>query len=658
MARQTNISGTTEYGAAGWQSDLRTFNGTSAGVIINSLEQFVQDYSPQQTAAWREEVPLLQLEADELLAVRHTATEYGIVLEYKLPYDGRRPDVIVLADGAVVVLELKGKRSESLNQADFDQISAYARDLRAYHKECQEREVYPILVPTRERDFSEEIDGVFVSSPDRLDEVVGLLADKSKGTGPDIKQFLGQGSYSPAPSLVQAARELFESGEIREIWRARAFTDPAVEAIGSITREAAVTRTRHLVLVTGVPGSGKTLVGMRAVHDQSLLDLAVDRSSNKPTVPGLYLTGNGPLAEVLQYELKRAGGGGATFIRHIKNYLDRYVSNPTWEPPEHLLVFDEAQRAFSPDRVADIHSNWGVHQIASEPDLFVRICDRMPEWSVLVGLIGEGQEINVGEEEGLIQWKDALEKSEHDWIVHSPEEINNIFADSDIRTRDNVALNLDTEIRFHRATHLHEFVNEVLTKGDIATAANIAKSVKSPNGETTDGLRLYVTRDLDLAKTYLQERYVEAPEARFGLIASSRDKNLESFGVYNGFMATRRVKLGPWFTSGDEDPFSCRNLNTVVTEFGCQGLELDMALVAWGTDLIRNENHWSDDNARGYSRRGRAKTRDPFQMRLNAYRVLLTRGRDGSIIFVPPLANLDETYEFLMQCGVSELQSF
>ena len=219
-------------------------------------------------------------------------------------------------------------------------------------------------------------------------------------------------------------------------------------------------------------------------------------------------------------------------------------------------------------------------------------------------------------------------------------------------------MNLDTEIRFHRATHLHEFVNEVLTKGDIATAANIAKSVKSPNGETTDGLRLYVTRNLDLAKTYLQERYLEAPEARFGLIASSRDKDLESFDVYNSFMATRRVKLGPWFTSGDEDPFSCRNLNTVVTEFGCQGLELDMALVAWGTDLIRNENHWSDHNARGYSRRGRAKTRDPFQMRLNAYRVLLTRGRDGSIIFVPPLANLDETYEFLMQCGVSELQSF
>ena len=147
----------------------------------------------------------------------------------------------------------------------------------------------------------------------------------------------------------------------------------------------------------------------------------------------------------------------------------------------------------------------------------------------------------------------------------------------------------------------------------------------------------------------------ETPDAHFGIVASSRDKDLHQFGIENDFMATRRVKLGPWFTESEDSQWSCRRLDQVVTEFGCQGLELDMALVAWGTDLLRENGAWSDRKARRYSNQGQAKTRDPFQMRLNAYRVLLTRGRDGAIIFVPPLSELDETYECLLDCGVPGL---
>jgi hypothetical protein len=394
---------------------------------------------------------------------------------------------------------------------------------------------------------------------------------------------------------------------------------------------------------------------MRAVHDRVLDDLAVTRSGATPTVPGLYLTGNGPLAEVLQYEHKRAGGGGQTFVRHIKSYLDGYVPRPDRIPPEHLLVFDEAQRAFSPEMVADKHKGWKLDWIAGEPELFVRICDRMPEWSVLVGLIGGGQEIHLGEEEGLSQWRVALEKSSECWAVHAPASLEEVFLGSTLQTRWQPELNLNTEIRFHGATRLHDLVEQLLIKGDAHGASRVAESVVAPYGRATDGMRLYVTRDLDRAKDYLSTRYAEAPRARFGILASSRDKDLPKYGIENDYMATKNVRIGAWFTEGNDHPSSCRRLEKAVTEFQCQGLELEMALVAWGTDLMREHGAWTNRKARRYAPRGRTRPCDPLQMRLNAYRVLLTRGRDGSVVFVPPVAALDQTWRYLLRSGFREL---
>ena len=151
---------------ARWQSDLATFTTTPAAVILNSLEEFVRGFSPQQSDAWRESILFLQSEVAEFLPRQPGAGSYGIVLEYKLPYDGRRPDVIVLTSGAVVVIEFKGKEVPS--QADLDQVAAYARDLKAYHRECQDRDVYPVLVPTKTKNSVREKDGVTVASPDRL----------------------------------------------------------------------------------------------------------------------------------------------------------------------------------------------------------------------------------------------------------------------------------------------------------------------------------------------------------------------------------------------------------------------------------------------------------------------------------------------------------
>ena len=166
-----------------------------------------------------------------------------------------------------------------------------------------------------------------------------------------------------------------------------------------------------------------------------------------------------------------------------------------------------------------------------------------------------------------------------------------------------------------------------------------------------------MTRDLAVGKRYLRDRYAPDPEARYGLVASSKDRDLVRFGVPNDFQSTKRLQNGPWFAEGDNDPRgrSCRELRDCVTEFGCQGLELDACLLAWGTDLIREHNDWTNRLARGYQRPG--DVRDPLRLRRNSYRVLLTRGRDATVAFVPPMPVLDETYEFLVQCGFRELNA-
>jgi hypothetical protein len=605
--------------------------------------------------AWDESIPLLQKEAGEILAVRETAPGYGAILEYRLPLEERRPDVVLLADGAVVVLELKGK--EAHTQADLDQAAAYARDLSAYHASCQERTVEAVLVPTRASAVPVMQDGVWVVGPAGLDVLIERMATEARGSQIDLRQFLDAQAYRPLPDLVEAARELFLSRTVREIWRAKAVTDPAVDAMSAIAHEAARDGRRHLVLITGVPGAGKTLVGMRAVHARYLDDLAVPRKGKKPTVPALYLSGNGPLCEVLQYELRKAGGGGKTFVRHIKGYLDYYVPHPEREPTEHMLVFDEAQRAFSADMVADKHRDWPASVVRSEPELFVDICERIPEWSVLVGLIGGGQEIHLGEEEGLGQWRRALEtcREPSRWTVHAPVGVEDVFGGSSLRIQWNPLLNLDTAIRFHLAGDMHRFVEGLLGPDNATMVRQLSEYLWAPRGDTAMGIRLWATRDLAVGKRYLRDRYAEDISARYGLMASARDKCLPAFGVDNEYQATKNIKIGAWFTEGEEHPMSCRRLEKPVTEFQAQGLELDMGLLAWGTDYIRKDDVWSDRNARKYRPSGRTRPRDPFQMRQNAYRVLLTRGRDGTIVFVPPLRELDETWEHLLASGFRKL---
>jgi hypothetical protein len=629
------------YDRYGWRSSLAEFSQSEPRVVRLQLQEFVADASPEQVRAWDQSIPWLQRECREL-EVRDTAAhEYTAILEYELPRDSRRPDVIVLERGCVAVLELKGALYAS--RAALDQALGYARDLSAYHAACAGRRVTPVLLVWGGGPTAVLRDGVFVVGPEGLDSLLEQLSVAGEPVI-SVNDFLAPDAYAPLPTIVQAARELFHKRELPMIKRARAATDPALQCISDIAREAARTKSQHLVLLSGVPGSGKTLVGLQLVHAHWIDDLSVPRANGKPSTPAVYLSGNGPLVQVLQDALKDGGGGGKTFVQAIKNYVEHHSRPGRPVPPEHLIVFDEAQRAHDADRVAHVH---GSQVDKSEADLLIEFCERIPEWCVLVALIGNGQAIHVGEEGGVPLWRDAIHRSHKaaEWTVHAAPTFSEVFHSMPGASHWNPVLSLDTEIRFHLTPKVHQFVAGLLDGQSASGLSTLADELHE------GGHRFLLTRSLDLARDYLRERYADAKFARYGLVASSKDKWLPSFGVDNTFQTTKQLRVGPWYNAAPTDSQSCCQLETVATEFSSQGLELDCALLAWGSDLLWAGDDWSIE----YSGKNRPPLKDPRTVRKNVYRVLMTRGRDGTVIYMPDDRRMDQTFDRLKATGIREL---
>jgi hypothetical protein len=633
--------------ACGWDSDFPEFSRTPPRVIRIRLNEFVRDAGDEQVRAWDRSIPWLQKEAAELVHSHDEARSFTAILEYELPLEQRRPDLIVLENGAVVVIELKGKDFPS--QGDLDQVAAYARDLRNYHRECHHRMVHAVLVPERAVALDSKQDGVRIISRTNLGRVLQEFDTPAKGPPASPDAFLAPGAYSPLPTLVQAARILFAKKDLPAIHRARAATDPALASIKAITHDAYRDHDRRLVLITGLPGSGKTLVGLRLAHSTFLDDLAVERDGAKPTAPAVFLSGNDPLVTVLQDALKGEGGDGKVFVRRVRDYRLTYSKPGAPAPPQHVLVFDEAQRAFDEGFLKYKHGKKGLKgpvPVGSEPDQFVRFAERIPRWCAVVALIGSGQEIFSGEDGGLGQWREAIENAGKPgtWTVHAPPELREFFDGSGIRIDYRRELNLNTELRFHAATDIHHYVEKVLRGQDSGGCRAVAARLD------LETVRFFVTRDLELAKSYARDRYESHREARYGLVASSKDKILPAHGIANGYAATK-FNLAPWFNAPKGDAASCCQFDRVATEFGIQGLEVDLAILGWGSDYARVGGTWSIARSGGYQ----YPVSDPEAIRRNVYRVLLTRGRDGTVVFVPPDPYLDETYRFLKDCGFREL---
>jgi len=608
----------------GWAGTVKDFLSESSENWLESLTRhhvllFNQPPSGSQFDAWKDEHKVLTQSFRDLAIAEPNATKWGIAFEYELPLEGgRRPDVVVLAGEAVVVLEFK--QTGALRQSDRDQVIAYARDLMEYHERSHGKPVTPVLVLTGAKS-SQHDPHVYIVEPSSLAK---LLLDAAKPGEIILDEWLNS-DYQPLPILIAAARKIFQNEPLPAIKRALSAGIPeAVEELGQIVEDAAKNGKRSLAFVTGVPGSGKTLAGLTLVYER------VKKMSN-----ATFLSGNGPLVAVLQDALK-----SGVFVRDLHKYIKFYGLTEK-VPSDHVVVFDEAQRAWD---AGYMFSKKQVNR--SEPDLLIDIGEKIPDWSALVGLVGEGQEIHAGEEAGIAQWNDAVQPSagRQTWEVHCSERLKSEFSNVTVKTYKH--LDLTISLRSHRADSLHEWVVALLA-GQISEAARLANKIQSQM------FPMYLTRNLDDAKQYLEDRYEGASQARYGIIASSKSyKLLEKYGIHSDFMATKNVRISKWFNEPKGHPRSCCELKEVVTEFGCQGLELDFPLIAWSDDMKWQSKSWQFTKFRA-----KYKLEDPEQIRRNAYRVLLTRGRDGFVIFVPPEASMDETEHTLLASGIEVLPS-
>jgi hypothetical protein len=333
------------------------------------------------------------------------------------------------------------------------------------------------------------------------------------------------------------------------------------------------------------------------------------------------------------------------FVQDMHRYIRDYgLKHRQRIPPEPFVVFDEAQRAWDEAKVEDFYTKKlgsGAGDLRrSEPQMLVEIAERFPTWATVLCLVGDGQEIHTGEEGGLDLWADALAESKEEWTVHGPPELEARFARATEAYEPHPELSLDTTLRSHTAADLHEWARLLLDEQDLAGAAECAGRLRAA------AFPIYVTHELDQARHYAWTRFRGEGLRRYGFIASSKAKALLNYGLDPTFQATRRIQIGPWFNADPGDPRSCCRLDTVITEFQAQGLELDLPLVCWGEDFL-----WRDGTWRMKSLRKRKLVSDPMRLRTNAYRVLLTRGREGIVVFVPPEERFTGTRRALMAAG-------
>ena len=574
------------------------------------LDQHLVDLSDSQINAWVDSFRVMQ--------GLNLNSNLNIIFEYVLPYEsGRRPDIILLSNKQVVILEFKMKNE--VKNEDIDQVKAYARDIREYHYESRDKQVIPLLVLTRTKNLNENIDNITCVSDDQLQKVLDDVFQDNV-VSCDVHYWIAS-KYEPLPTIVEAARTFMKNEELPNIRRVNSAGIPqAIENLKNLTQYARDNQKHIISLVTGVPGAGKTYLGLQFVYDIE-------------TVGSVYLSGNGPLVQVLTDALK-----SRNFVRNLHTVINEYRRTGANDFDKNIIVFDEGQRAWDSQQMAAKRKD-----NRSEPDIMIELCEKRLDWCVLLILVGEGQEIYNGENSGISLWDDALKKGNEDWEIACPAKLDSYFKDH--KLLDNIekdSFDLTVSLRSHLSGTVSEFVNYLMA-GEIEKASQLTDEIYA------EGYNMYCTRNLDDAKGYCKYRYSEEPNKQYGLIASSKSSVLKDYGMHNDFSSTRNVNVAKWFNAPANDSQSCCALSDVVTEFAIQGLELDMPIIGWETDMIWNGTKWQK------FRKNEPEDSDANTYRINSYRVLLTRGRDGFIVFVPPVGRLDSVYNLLLSVGINEL---
>ncbi|CAA9226290.1 MAG: hypothetical protein AVDCRST_MAG77-973 [uncultured Chloroflexi bacterium] len=611
--------------ACGWCGTIKALLTVSESAWLASLAEHHalatrQRPRTSQVDRWRSTFRLLRKHLVGLLPTRPDARGWQLVFEYELS-DG--PGVLLLVGDTVFVLDVT--EHDTPLRASVDRVAATTRTLERCHVESRGRRIIPVLTPAAFERESAAIDGVHVAAAAGLAPLLLSLAPPADAAQLDLDRWLASDHF-PRPSLIGAARAMFSGDQLPEDDAGTCVRGVLAE-LNQIVEAARVAGERHLVLIRGVPGSGKTLAGLELVLAQRTT------YTGNPDEAAVFLAGSGAALAVLRY----VASGTPVEKEHLVLWPQTFLrehGGPD-QPPSlaHVWVYDDAQRAWDQERATE-----KLQSAGSVPTQLLRAAERAPGWSVLVAMIGEGQSVHVGEEGGMALWGEAVSGAQPKWNVHCAPELARSFGETQAMTT--AALDLNRSLRSAPAEGAVEWVEQLLDGRIVECAATAARLREQ-------GFALYVTQELEEAKGYARERYVDDPVKRYGLLASSRAKNLAAHGVSNDWQSTKGMREGPWFVDSPDSTASACRLEIVATEFACQGLELDLPIICWGDDLRWHGGTWESPPQR------RSGARDPHRLRVNSYRVLLTRGRDGLCVFVP----LEETQTFavLREAGMAPL---
>lgn len=584
---------------------------------------------------------------------------------------GKRCDCILVCANQLYVLEFKCGATE-FHHADKIQAIDYALDLKNFHAESHHTPIIPVLVATKAADpapqklvFSDDkVGSCLLANKNNLAKII-LESSHSTKESPNIDPHTwANSSYKPTPTIIEAAKALYRDHKVDAISSSgaeRYNLTKTAEFIDQVIADAKASKHKSICFVTGVPGAGKTLAG---------LNLSTERNQVDKGEHAVFLSGNGPLVSVLQRalaedrclregeSLKAAKQATASFIQNIHHFRDDYLAD-TSAPIEKVVVFDEAQRAWTREKAAKFMKD--KKQVAefdhSEPAFLLEVMNRHDDWCVVVALIGGGQEINDGEA-GLPEWFKALNDMSEPWkVFYSPNlnsseytqehTINDLLPSESVPQED---LHLSVSLRSFRAENLSASINYLIS--------NNPDKAKNIITNDLDRYPIYRTRDLCLAKKWIRNR--QRGSERIGLIASAGAKRLVPYGI------NMNVSIEPekWFLGEASDIRSSDFLELASSQFDIQGLEIDWSIVCWDADLRHNMTQWTHHQFKGSKWQKRNKEIDQLYLR-NAYRVLLTRARQGMIIFVPEGSDDDwtrtpafynGTYQYLGECGIAELK--
>jgi shikimate kinase len=641
---------------------LKTSSNEILGILTHtssfSLEQTQRD-------AWLEEIGIL----------KDTLHQYegSIYFEYSIPRMGKRIDVVLLIDSVIFVLEFKVGEKEFQAYA-VDQVWDYALDLKNFHETSHNVFIAPVLLATKAKVGTVSISAT--SHNDKLlypircnAELLNKVIDNVLrfSDGEEINPIAWEaGRYQPTPTIIEAAMALYNGHSVRDISRSDANAinlSQTSDAISEIIEFSKLKSVKSICFVTGVPGAGKTLVG---------LNIATKHIDKENELYSVFLSGNGPLVSILREALTRDKfqrekergqkvkkgeimSEVKMFIQNVHNFRDECLIDPLKAPIEHVALFDEAQRAWDLQQTANFmqrkrgHANFQ----SSEPEFLISCLNRHPDWAVVVCLVGGGQEINTGEA-GISEWINVLERSFQDWYVYiSPRLTDSEYGTdnvlSQIQNRRNVIfkkeLHLSVSMRSFRAEHVSLLVKQLLDL-QLDDASKTLEKIQ-------DKYPIVITRDLAKAKQWLKSQ--ARGSERYGIIVSSQAERLKPHAI------DVRSPVDPihWFLDGKEDVRSSYYLEDVVTEFDVQGLEVDWACVTWDADFRYSKSGWQNFSFVG-DKWNRINKPERQNYQKNAYRVLLTRARQGMVIVVPsgdeedPTRHrnyYDPTFDYLQEIG-------